>query len=115
MRWQNSSAGGLTLSLRRRGERVHLKVSACPVQMSSGWPRVPWLVLRGCDCLAGAGTRLHSQLYQLCHTTISVRTANAYTEVDLKRFSGYRSLRSLERYMAENREVAQRKTRELEH
>ena len=29
-----------------------------------------------------------------------------YTEADLKRFSGHTSLRSLERYIADNREAA---------
>ena len=48
------------------------------------------------------------------HTAISIRTAKAYTHVDLKRFSGYRSLRSLERFIAENREAAKRKAREWE-
>jgi hypothetical protein len=35
-------------------------------------------------------------------------------EVDLKRLSGHRSLHSLERYLAENREAAKRKARERE-
>jgi hypothetical protein len=51
-------------------------------------------------------------LHQLRHTAISVRAAKAYTGVDLKRFSGHRSLRSLERYMAENRAVGKRKAQE---
>jgi site-specific recombinase XerC len=50
-------------------------------------------------------------LHQLRHTAISVRTAHDYTEVDLKRFSGHSSLRSLERYIADNREAAKRKAR----
>jgi hypothetical protein len=37
-----------------------------------------------------------------------------YMEVDLKCFSGHRSLHSLERYLAENREAAKRKARERE-
>ena len=53
-------------------------------------------------------------LHQLRHTAISVRAAHGYTEVDLKRFSGHTSLRSLERYIAENREAAKRKAREWE-
>ncbi len=53
-------------------------------------------------------------LHQLRHTAISVRAAHDYTEVDLKRFSGHTSLRSLERYIADNREVAKRKAREWE-
>ncbi len=53
-------------------------------------------------------------LHQLRHTAISVRAANSYTEVDLKRFSGHQSLRSLERYIADNREAAKRKAREWE-
>jgi hypothetical protein len=43
-----------------------------------------------------------------------VRAAHDYTEVDLKRFSGHTSLRSLERYIADNREAAKRKAREWE-
>jgi hypothetical protein len=54
-------------------------------------------------------------VHQLRHTDINVWAANAYTDVDLKRFSGHRSLRSLDRYMAENREAAKCKTRESEH
>src|SRR6266487_2087194 len=50
-------------------------------------------------------------LHQLRHTAISLRAAHDYTEVDLKRFSGHSSLRSLERYIADNREVAKRKAR----
>ncbi len=53
-------------------------------------------------------------LHQLRHTAISVRAAHGYTEVDLKRFSGHTSLRSLERYIADNREAAKRKAREWE-
>jgi integrase len=53
-------------------------------------------------------------LHQLRHTAISVRAAHDYTEVDLKRFSGHISLRSLERYIADNREAAKRKAREWE-
>lgn len=53
-------------------------------------------------------------LQQLRHTAISGR-ANAYTDVDLKRFSDHRSSHSLERYSAENRKAAKRKTRESEH
>lgn len=51
-------------------------------------------------------------LHQLRHTAISLRAAHDYTEVDLKRFSGHSSLRSLERYIADNREAAKRKARE---
>jgi len=53
-------------------------------------------------------------LHQLRHTAISVRAAHDYTEVDLKRFSGHTSLRSLERYIADNREAAKRKARAWE-
>jgi integrase len=53
-------------------------------------------------------------LHQLRHTAISLRAAHDYTEVDLKRFSGHTSLRSLERYIADNREAAKRKAREWE-
>ncbi len=51
-------------------------------------------------------------LHQLRHTAISARAAKGYTEVDLKRFSGHSSLRSLEVYIAHNREAAKRKARE---
>ncbi len=44
-------------------------------------------------------------LHQLRHTAISVQAAHDYTEVDLKRFSGHTSLRSLERYIADNRAI----------
>jgi len=53
-------------------------------------------------------------LHQLRHTAISLRAAHEYTEVDLKRFSGHTSLRSLERYIADNRVAAKRKAREWE-
>src|SRR3989440_9640366 len=53
-------------------------------------------------------------LHQLRHTAISLRAAHDYTEGDLKRFSGHSSLRSLERYIADNREAAKRKAREWE-
>ncbi len=53
-------------------------------------------------------------LHQLRHTAISLRAAHDYTEVDLKHFSGHTSLRSLERYIADNREAAKRKAREWE-
>src|SRR6266487_4022230 len=45
---------------------------------------------------------------------MAMRAARSYTEVDLKRFSGHQSLRSLERYIADNREAAKRKAREWE-
>ena len=66
-----------------------------------------------------AGTRWKAyapgwDLHQLRHTAISARAANGYTEVDLKRFSGHTSLRSLEVYIAHNREAAKRKAREWE-
>jgi integrase len=53
-------------------------------------------------------------LHQLRHTAISARAAKGYTEVELKRFSGHTSLRSLEGYIAHNREAAKRKAREWE-
>ncbi len=53
-------------------------------------------------------------LHQLRHTAISLRAAHDYTEADLKRFSGHTSLRSLECYIADNREAAKRKAREWE-
>jgi hypothetical protein len=40
--------------------------------------------------------------------------AQGYTEVELKRFSGHQSLRSLEVYIAYNREAAKRKARAWE-
>ena len=39
-------------------------------------------------------------LHQLRHTAISARAAHGYSEVELKRFSGHLSLRSLEVYIA---------------
>jgi integrase len=59
---------------------------------------------------AGQGWDLH----QLRHTAITVRAAHGYTEMDLKRFSGHSSSRSLEIYIAPNRESAKRKAREWE-
>jgi len=53
-------------------------------------------------------------LHQLRHTAISARAAQGYTEVELKRFSGHQSLRSLEVYIAHNREAAKRKARAWE-
>jgi len=53
-------------------------------------------------------------LHQLRHTAISARAARGYTEVELKRYSGDSSLRSLEVYIAHNREAAKRKAREWE-
>ncbi len=53
-------------------------------------------------------------LHQLRHTAITTRAAHGYTEVELKRFSGHQSLRSLEIYIAHNRESAKHKAREWE-
>jgi len=53
-------------------------------------------------------------LHQLRHTAITARAAKGYTEVELKRFSGHTSLRSLEVYIAHNREAAKHKAREWE-
>ena len=53
-------------------------------------------------------------LHQLRHTTISARAAHGYNEIELKRFSGHLSLRSLEVYIAHNREAAKRKARAWE-
>jgi integrase/recombinase XerC/integrase/recombinase XerD len=53
-------------------------------------------------------------IHQLRHTAITIRAARGYTEMDLKRFSGHLSLRSLEGYIAYNREAAKRKAREWE-
>ncbi len=53
-------------------------------------------------------------LHQLRHTAISARAARGYTEVELKQFSGHTSLRSLEGYIASNREAARRKARDWE-
>jgi hypothetical protein len=47
--------------------------------------------------------------HQLRHTAISARAAHGYNEIELKRFSGHLSLRSLEVYIAHNREAARRK------
>ncbi len=48
------------------------------------------------------------------HTAITARAAKGYTEVELNRFSGHTSLRSLEVYIAYNRESAKYKAREWE-
>jgi integrase len=53
-------------------------------------------------------------LHQLRHTAISARAARGYSEVELKRFSGHLSLRSLEVYIVHNREAAKRKARSWE-
>jgi integrase len=53
-------------------------------------------------------------LRQLRHTAVSARAAQGYNEIELKRFSGHRSLRSLEAYIAHNREAAKRKARAWE-
>jgi integrase len=53
-------------------------------------------------------------LHQLRHTAISARAAQGYNEIELKRFSGHLSLRSLEVYIAHNREAAKRKARDWE-
>jgi len=53
-------------------------------------------------------------LHQLRHTAITARAAKGYTEVELKRFSGHASLRSLEVYIAHNREAAKRTARAWE-
>jgi hypothetical protein len=53
-------------------------------------------------------------LHQLRHTAISARAAHGYNEIELKRFSGYLSLRSLEVYIAHNREAAKSKARPWE-
>jgi hypothetical protein len=50
-------------------------------------------------------------LHQLRHTSFSARAAHGYSNVELKRFSGHLSLRSLEVYIAHNREAANRKAR----
>ena len=53
-------------------------------------------------------------LHQLRHTAISARAAQGYNEIELKRFSGHQSLRSVEVYIAHNREAAKRKARSWE-
>jgi integrase len=53
-------------------------------------------------------------LHQLRRTAISARAAQGYNEIELKRFSGHLSLRSLEVYIAHNREAAKRKARSWE-
>ena len=45
---------------------------------------------------------------------ISARAAHGYSEAELKRFCGHLSLRSLEVYIAHNREAAKRKARSWE-
>ena len=50
-------------------------------------------------------------LHQLRHTAISARAAHGYNEIELKGFSGHLSLRSLEVYIAHNREAAKSKAR----
>ena len=47
-------------------------------------------------------------LHQLRHTAISARAAHGHSEVELKRFSGHLSLRSLEVSIAYDREAATR-------
>jgi hypothetical protein len=53
-------------------------------------------------------------LHQLRHTAFSARAAHGYNEIELKRFSGHLSLRSLEVYIAHNREAAKSKARAWE-
>jgi len=53
-------------------------------------------------------------LHQLRHTAITTRAAHGYTEVEFKKFFGHASLRSLEIYIAHNREPAKRKAHEWE-
>ncbi len=77
---------------------------------SDGYARISY---RQADTL-WKGYTPNWDLHQLRHTAISVRAAHDYTEADLKRFSGHTSLRSLERYIADNREAAKRKAREWE-
>ena len=61
--------------------------------------------------IQGKGDRPREMFFS---RAVSVRAAHEYTEVDLKRFSGHTSLRSLERYIADNREAAKRKARTWE-
>ncbi len=77
---------------------------------SDGYARISY---RQADTL-WKGYTPNWDLHQLRHTAISVRAAHDYTEADLKRFSGHTSLRSLERYIADNREAAKRKARAWE-
>ncbi len=53
-------------------------------------------------------------LHQLRHPAITAHAAKGYTEVELKRFSGHTSLRSMEVYIMHNREAAKHKAREWE-
>ena len=63
---------------------------------------------------AGAvATRVHVSR-RVRVTAISARAAQGYNEIELKRFSGHQSLRSLEVYVAHNREAAKRKARSWE-
>ena len=65
-------------------------------------------------CYQQVETASSRDLHQLRHTAVSARAAQGYNEIELKRFSGHRSLRSLEVYIAHNREAAKRKARAWE-
>ncbi len=112
-------AGYLDAYLKERGEPAH-----GPLFVTARRARNP----RRADLTAEGHARLSYRqadtlwkgytpgwdLHQLRHTAITARAARGYTEVELKRFSGHTSLRSLEVYIAHNREAAKRKAREWE-
>jgi len=112
-------AGYLDVYLKERGEPAH-----GPLFITARKARNP----RHADLTAEGHARLSYRqadtlwkgytpgwdLHQLRHTAITARAAKGYTEVELKRFSGHTSLRSLEVYIAHNREAAKHKAREWE-
>ncbi len=112
-------AGYLDAYLKERGEPAH-----GPLFITARKARNP----RHADLTAEGHARLSYRqadtlwkgytpgwdLHQLRHTAITARAAKGYTEVELKRFSGHTSLRSLEVYIAHNREAAKHKAREWE-
>jgi len=112
-------AGYLDVYLKERGEPTH-----GPLFITARKARNP----RHADLTAEGHARLSYRqadtlwkgytpgwdLHQLRHTAITARAAKGYTEVELKRFSGHTSLRSLEVYIAHNREAAKHKAREWE-
>ncbi len=110
-------AGYLDTYLKERGEPAHgpLFVTALKARnprhadlTAEGYARLSY---RQADTL-WKGYTPGWDLHQLRHTAISARAAKGYTEVELKRFSGHNSLRSLEVYIAHNRGAAKRKARE---
>jgi len=112
-------AGYLDAYLKERGEPAHgpLFITARKARnprhadlTAEGHARLSY---RQVDTL-GKGYTPGWDLHQLRHTAITARAAKGYTEVELKRFSGHTLLRSLEVYIAYNRESAKYKAREWE-